>query len=325
MRVFKNLLFFIILFFILAGMSDKIEKKLMDNDSFVRERNKSIYRILREPENSIDVLVVGDSLSYCSVSPMELWNDHGMAAYVCGQSGQKIQEAFHMLKTVFRTQAPRLVILETDVLFKNQTGIEGIKNVLGEWVNYHLPLIREHDIWKVFLTGKRYSGENYKGFRFRSLVNPYERGKYMVETREKQQIPDMVRVYMDGIVELCERNGTELLLLSTPSPDNYDYPKHNSIEEYAEKHMIGYLDMNLKLNEIGINWKTDSLDQGDHLNFSGAQKVTGYLGQYLKNKYDLPDHRGENFYRSWEEEAQKYHKKAEKCLKKIKKKDNQND
>ena len=75
--------------------------------------------------------------------------------------------------------------------------------------------------------------------------------------------------------------------------------------------------MNYLLKEIGINWKTDSLDQGDHLNFSGAEKVTKYLGNYLSEKYKLPDHRGDSAYAAWAEESRVYEEKATEILNKL--------
>lgn len=88
---------------------------------------------------------------------------------------------------------------------------------------------------------------------------------------------------------------------------------------------MDYLDLNLKLGEVGIDWKTDSLDKGDHLNLSSAQKVTKYLGEYLKLAYELPDHRGEAFYAAWDKEEEEYRQKAEDNLKVMIKNDDRTD
>ena len=83
--------------------------------------------------------------------------------------------------------------------------------------------------------------------------------------------------------------------------------------------MLDFLDLNLKTEEIGINWKTDSLDNGDHLNYSGADKVTRYLGNYLTQNYTFPDHRGEKTYRTWDKEYKIYEQKAVREMKVIRK------
>lgn len=310
-------MFFAILLAILLSVSEKIELACIGNDNLVQHRNKSTFRILRESENSIDVIIVGDSLSYSSVSPMELWKNHGITAYVCGQSGQKIQETYHMLENAFATQSPRLVILETNTMFRGRLGQEltNLKEMMEEWANNYITIFRGHDIWKSLVMDKEYPEENYKGFSFRCGVQPYEKGDYMLETEQKEEIPATVIDYMERIINLCENNGAELLLLGTPSPVNYNYRRHNSIETYAKEQGLEYLDMNLKLQEVGIDWKADSLDKGDHLNLSGARKVTQYLGEYLNMQYKLPDHRGEEKYAAWQKEVEGYIGKAEEHLK----------
>ena len=131
----------------------------------------------------------------------------------------------------------------------------------------------------------------------------------MKETTERQEIPEFARIYMEKITELCRKNDISLVLMSAPSPKNYNYRKHNALQEYADAQGLPYIDLNLKTKEIGIDWKQDSYDKGDHLNVYGAQKVTAYMGKYLKENYDLLDHRGDPKYADWEQMEKKYREK----------------
>ena len=164
MQVFKKIWFFIILIVLITAVSGTIYEIALGNHHLVQDRSKSFYQILREPENSVDAVVVGDSLSYTSTSPMELWKEYGMTSFVCGQSGQTTQETYYMLKNVFKRQSPGLIIMETHALFKEQSGMNGVKEILGGIGNYYVTLLRNHDIWKAVLAGKRYTRVNYKGF-----------------------------------------------------------------------------------------------------------------------------------------------------------------
>ena len=128
----KNILFMMILVLLLVGVSEIIVNLMVANDSYVLDRNKSIFRILREPENSVDIIVLGDSLGMTSISPMAWWGDYGMTGYVCGQTGQRMQEAFHMLQAAYETQSPKLVILETNMVFRCKNLSSEIKDCLGE-------------------------------------------------------------------------------------------------------------------------------------------------------------------------------------------------
>lgn len=299
-------LFWLILLVLVTGMSLYLTKAAQKDINMIRSRNKNITLLSREPENTIDILVLGDSLGYSSFSPMQWWEDYGYTAFVGCQSGQVIQESYTMLRTAFQTQKPKLVILETNVIFRDQTGLNGIKNFLAEVGNYYFPILRFHDLWKTALTGKIYPEENFKGFTMREKVQPYEGGTYMKENKNKQKISDMVSDYMDNIIELCKENDTQLVLVSTPSPVNYNYQKYNTLKDYAKDHGLAYVDMNRDTAAVGIDWSTDSLDKGDHLNLSGARKVTAYMGKYLKENYSLEDHRGKKGYGSWDESAKSY-------------------
>lgn len=312
-----SIAFILILFLLFGLISSKTESIMLNNDRIVPSRNRSMYRVRREPADSIDVLIVGDSLSYTSVSPMQLWKSHGFTSYVCGQWGQKIRETEEMLRTVLHTQTPRLVILETDVLFRPQRKVRTLNDGIETILNQYAPVFRGHDIWKSLIIRKNHNPEYYKGFIVRRRVKPYEEGDYMKKSRKKIKLQNTVLTHMDNIIRLCEESGAELLLLGAPSPVNYDYARNKAVSGYVKKNSLDWLDMNLLLKEVGINWKTDSLDEGDHLNFSGAEKVTKYLGNYLSDKYDLPDHRGDPAFASWAKESLVYEKKAEKYLKEL--------
>ena len=105
------------------------------------------------------------------------------------------------------------------------------------------------------------------------------------------------------------RKGLQFFAASLPDP----VLSQQFILLLAE-HQLSFVDMNLKLEEIGMNWKTDSLDKGDHLNLSGAEKVSLYLGKYIAKEYDLPDHRGKSRYRDWTDESANYESSAKKYM-----------
>ena len=58
--------------------------------------NKNALSVMKQPENSIDYLVIGDSESYSSISPMEIWIKHGFAGYNCGVVGQQAQYTYYL-------------------------------------------------------------------------------------------------------------------------------------------------------------------------------------------------------------------------------------
>ena len=58
-------------------------------------------------------------------------------------------------------------------------------------------------------------------------------------------------------------------------------------------------------SELAYQPAVDSMDH-THLNYHGAVKLTSWLGQHLHDKYNLPDHRGDPAYASWEQAARHF-------------------
>ena len=308
MKKLKRVILFLLVFAVLLwACSAGIQVIVRNVSGSVSGRSRVFASVSAEKKNTIDMLVAGDSESYTSVSPMDLWDRTGIAAYDCGQPGQRIQETYYILKTAFRTQSPKLVLFETNTMFRDPGFLKNVQLSLTEPLAYHFPVIKYHNAWKALFDGPGGLKKSYKGFEIRDKVVSYEGDEeYMKETKDKAQIPEVVRIYMEKIKRLCEKNGADLLLVSAPSPKNYNYKKHNSLEEYARENNLPYVDLNMKFRDIGIDWKLDSYDRGDHLNISGARKVTAYIGEYLADNYDLPDRRNDDGWREWDDLAKEY-------------------
>ncbi len=312
MQAFKKSGFLIILCVLLLATSILINCSLQKEGSLIKQIDESRQPIFTEQDNSIDVVILGDSLSNTAISPMQIWEEYGYSSYMCGMPGQIIQASYQMLQGVFEKQSPQLVILEINSMFRWSW-----KENLETWENYNIPIFRFHDIWKYAISKEPINKEtrdSYKGYIFRCDSEPYLGGDYMDYSEEKEKVSMVVYFYTEKIRELCEKKGAQLMLLASPSPANYNYRRYNTASEYAQDKSLDYLDMNLLLDDMNIDWQTDSLDQGDHLNLSGTRKVTAYLGEYLSEHYQLSDHRGEPKYSSWNTDLEMYKKEEENNL-----------
>ena len=116
--------------------------------------------------------------------------------------------------------------------------------------------------------------------------------------------------YFDRVKKLCDENHIQLVLYSNPSPLCYNSLSHNGIIQLAKEKGVDYLDGDADLEQIGIDWSTDTFDEGDHLNLTGTNKMTDYLGRYLAGKYDLEDHRNDAAYEDWNELYLAYEKEV---------------
>ena len=147
---------------------------------------------------------------------------------------------------------------------------------------------------------------------------PKQLGDYMKPDDGTEPIdPQNVRI-LKKIQNICERRGMALLLYSAPSPKNYNMKRHNTLALLSEELGVPYTDLNLKTGEVGIDWTTDSLDGGDHLNLSGARKTTAYLQRVLQAEVPaLSDKRSDPAYSEWNGLAARYQKRESRMLAKM--------
>ena len=93
---------------------------------------------------------------------------------------------------------------------------------------------------------------------------------------------------LDKIVQFCRDNGIEVVFFALPWDANYQYS--DAMEKYAEENGCVFLDLCKEFEEVGLDGKTDFSDYA-HLNTRGSCKVADYIGQYLKDNYELTDMR----------------------------------
>ena len=259
---------------------------------------------LAEPENTIDVLVLGDSELYSCLVPLQIWEEHGITTYTCGTSDQKLYQTESYLSRFFETQSPKLVILETNVLYRDYSTTDRIPHAFEEF----LPLLRYHDRWKNLTTEDltqpiRFTGiQRDKGYLYLTDIQPADPTGYMAYTDEIDPISSKNKEALEKIYAFCQEHGAQLLLLSSPSTANWDYLRHNAVQQLAWDMEIGYIDTNLMPNEIPIDWSLDTRDGGDHLNHDGATKLTLWVGNYLHDTGLFTDKRSDSAYAPWNED-----------------------
>lgn len=297
----KTAAFFCILLFLIKAAGVVVTPK--DNTASAGMEEERANGILAEPANTIDVAIVGDSESYSAISPLEMWKTYGITSYVCGTPGQRMEASWGFLKEIFKTQKPKIVMLETNELYRETSPA----NWLFKKMETYMPVFHWHDRWKTLKTSDfsdevSYTHiEKYKGFQICCISDSASDDSYMQPTDEKEAIPFLNQLILREIIHLCEQNGAQLVLVSIPSVKNWNMARHNAVTELANNLGIPFEDLNVKSDEVAITWSTDSRDKGDHVNYYGAVKISAYIGKWLNENAKLADHRSEDAYASWNE------------------------
>ena len=264
------------------------------------EYNRKVKELFYEADNSIDVVFAGDSEVYSGYTPLHMYNEEGFTSYVLGTYGQRLCDTYALLKKMYEKQSPSLVVIETNCFFRFGGLADDTSDKFMNFVLKYIPAMKYHSRIKMkFLRPDSKNEALMKGFIYRNDTIAYKGGKWMHETDRIEEIDRENIAYLDKIVEMAKSRGSEVIFVTTPSPDCHSYEKHNAINKLADNLNVTYYDFNFDAEEIGIDWDKDTRDAGNHLNYKGACKLSSYVAKLLSEKYSLPDHREDENFSKW--------------------------
>lgn len=323
----KMILFIAIGVLILCIISPIFAAKWYTNYGGVSRKIKGMYH---EPENTIDIIMLGNSDMYNGISTMCLWNDTGITSYHIGTPMQTTWTSYYLLKDFLKTQSPKLVIIDVDYVFETtdrkeenlRQAVDSMKFSKNKWdlindpvynnsletkISYVFPFFRYHSRWNELKIKDIEEGYGvyevpFKGYELVQSIKPYKKGKRPnKDDKEINQIPENSKKYLEKIIELCKENNSDVLFVYIPTLDTWSQKKHDIFSKYAEEKNLPFIDYNL----IDLDWKVVTRDQGRHLNVYGAEIITRKLEEQLKN-YEFVDHRNDTKYEKWNEYYELY-------------------
>lgn len=316
--------------FLLAGLiifgwiSEVLRRKAGGSSDMVH----SFYAL---EDHTLDVLCLGSSHGYSAIQPNIMWKEQGITSYVMCSQRQTVATSYYLLKEALQYQQPKVVALESYYFFYNGKYVDEESEVqlrqaadgmrLGkvkmemledflegmDWkekLTYYIPFIKYHSRW----TDLQNYDFNKKLYLKGGILDFTEAVREDTGVPEgRRDIPEVTLEYLDKIIELCSERGIQLIVYEAPytqaEGDGSGYTKKreitNSLEEYLAEREIPFFYYQ-KTNEAGIDYSTDFRDHA-HLNTRGAAKISRHLASYMAEQYDLPDHRQDEAYSSWQE------------------------
>ena len=289
-----------------------------------------MYTFYELEDDTVDVLILGSSHAYQHFNTGTLWNEYGMASYVLGGSSQPLWNTYYYLKEALKTQTPELIVLEggrvvQDVEFEDDMTI--IRNTFGMKRSQDkldaIKISSPKERWGEFILGytqyhTRYSDlskadfyknqgnplfEDWKGFGCNLNVEPREAIDVTgVDTRNP--LYEKAEEYYRKTIELAQENNIPIVVVVSP----FSYIEeemeavYNTAGDIASEYGVDFIECNLLLDEIGIDYATDAADFS-HLNWRGNQKFSHYIGARLKDEFVISDRRGDVNYASWQRNA----------------------
>ena len=125
-------------------------------------------------------------------------------------------------------------------------------------------------------------------------------------TEEEEPVEEAAAEYFRRMADTCREKGIRLLLFRTPCVGT-GWEQDNAMRHFAASCGADFVDFNdpAVWEAMTFRCEEDMLDSM-HLNYRGAKKLSVYMGQLLREQYDLPDHRGEETYAFWDRDWEVY-------------------
>lgn len=242
---------------------------------------------LAEPKNSLDIIVYGNSDVYSGFWPDKLSEKYGYTSYASGRMLQNMKNINDLLEKTLECQNPRLIILETDCFFEERSQNVSDFNLFASTFIYHSRWkeLQARDFYQ--LPSRKNNMDINKGFISSDRIGNTDFSEdYMGDPNtEAALISQHNAKEIDEFIKTCQKSNIPVLLVELPSPYSWTYANHNAVHELASEYGLPFIDLNIQREECGLDLKTDFRDNGNHLNNSGAEKATNYIGAYVQENF----------------------------------------
>ena len=293
-KVVRFLAFWLIFLALLAGTMFVLNKH------HEKEMNPEILQHGKD----MQVLFSGSSHIFNSLSPMDLWDSFGIASYNIATGGETMPVSYWHLRNVLDYTDPQIVVLDLyGNYFDGKVFVNGNPRV---WLNsvplsrnkvraaldlygkdsyleVLFPFLYEHTRWNDLEPAdvRAAQPDLLQGFERNATVTPQPHCQ-PAQGLEPGEGNELGLTYLQKIIDLCKENST------TEDPDVEQAV--NDALALVRKNGLEPLDFRL---QNVVDPATDFYN-GEHLNISGAQKITHWLGQWLRNEAGVPDLRESN-------------------------------
>ncbi|WP_026664631.1 hypothetical protein [Butyrivibrio sp. FC2001] len=325
--IIKTIAFILLVCFVVTRLT-----YLFRNTSYDRNHITGIKK-----EKNIDVVCVGASGTFVAWEPFRAWKNYGITSYNLATNAISPPMLKSYVKYAMETQNPDLYIIDlrqidnsdSDTIVDHEGGLRnGIDSLdisairmecIKDCFDYYMSDINisSVDYWsycfdlakyhtKLNTLNKdsfKYINNNLpstdKGFEFVDMY--YEHLTYPDnQTDEIGILTDRNKRCMEKLLSFCEDNNLNALFIVSPGwVTKTAMATYNVAEKMVEDRGFRFINCNKYYDEIGLDFSRDFYNEG-HCNVYGAEKYTNFMAAYVKEHYNLLDHRENSDYSDWD-------------------------
>ena len=301
--------------------------------SILRLSINPINYFYREPKNTLDVIYIAPSNGYRHFNTVLAYKEFGFTTGMLSSGSQPVAFAKYLIKEAKKYQKPQLYIIDintlihddgflseapiratTDAMKFSINRIDALNEVLKDsnipkkdYISYYFSFLKYHNKWKEVIKDD-FLQENesfYKGFLFSpstAIVSPQE--EYIWNEKESRDLTDVNKKTLYSLMSyLKEENIPVLFVIPVRLFDEKERQTLNTITSVLKENNFDIINFNT-LKDFSVDYETDFYDSS-HINIYGATKYTLYFSKYLKENYNLKDHRNDDKYISWDKEFER--------------------
>ena len=268
-----------------------------------------------------DLIIIGSCEVYSNISPVVLWEEFGIPAFIRGNPRQLMWHSRTLLEDTLRHETPRAVLLSVQALMYGETPhdnepynrmvfdgmrlsptmLRGVReSMLPEesLLSYVFPLLRFHSRWQElnredFTFFRQREPVSINGFVMRAdvlpagwLPPPARLPDYSFGQQAIDALYDMLA--------LSRKHGFELILFKAPSLLPHWHDEWDAwVVDFAQRHDLPYFNAITMTDTIDHQYHT--FNAGLNLNLAGAERLTRYLAPWLLDHApSLTDRRGDD-------------------------------
>lgn len=274
-------------------------------------------------EDPLDMIYVGGSDVFCYWQPLQAWNDYGFRSYDLGSTSMQTENLLYLVRHALKYQDPQLFVIgvRSFVLYANE-GYEGGLRYTSDALDLGIDRLRlintyydrryiDEDIYPIYNDiakhHSRYellaspaawqlmdnSGRSpYKGANIMDSFY-YIDGLHQTNTGNRKELQLTASYTLHELLDFCKEKDLNVLFVESPYMlTQEEYEIYNTIGDLVESYGFRFLNTNDFFDEMELDATRDFSDEG-HVNIIGAAKYTDFLGNYIAENYDLPNHKTE--------------------------------
>ena len=317
-----------------------------------RNERSNAWRLsgFKSERHDPDLFYVGGSISYSNWFPLTAWGTYGFTSYDLATQSIPAENIRAYIEYARSYKDTKLFVIDArpfeyysggDDEMGLRYGSDGMDltsparyRMLHEYFSRR-SLPKETDILSYYLDISKYhtnTAQLADDSAWENKTNQratWDKGAYLSTavcrmeeptgflTSERGNLNKNAQELLTDLLDYGQREGLQFLFVVSPYRIQQSQQKEfNTIRDIVESYGQGFWNANEYYAQIGTDFSQDFGDSA-HANLSGGEKCTLYLARYLKERYDLPDHRDDPDYADWRQDYAAYAQNLEKGRSKL--------